>query len=780
PESARFRLFDSIATFLKNLSRTEPLVLMLEDLHWADKPSLMLLEFVARELANSKILIVGNYRDVELNRRHPLSVTLGDLSRERLFERVVLRGLQRHDVARFIEIAAGITPPDALVNTVHSQTEGNPLFVTETVRLLIQEGVISAGQQSKGGTTSWEIRIPEGVREVIGRRLDRLSERCNELLTIAAVVGRQFHFDVLKALVEDTTDGQLLDAMDEALSARIIEEIPTEVGLYQFSHASMQETLTGELSLTRRVTVHARVAEALEKLYADDLAAHAETLAYHFEQAQTIHGAEKMVQYSIIAGQAALNALGYDEALLHFNRAYEARKNDQMDEELAEILFGLGRAETSALTGSEDQNRGLGRFVQAFDFYRAVGDKERAAEISSVPFLAIFADNAVVLTDRALEYLDPESPGAAESWSRKGLILAFTKGEIEEALAATQRGIDIAQRHGMAGAEAWGHDHRELIQMESGNFDEAIKSGEAGVAAAQRAGDQRAAFLAHHFLFLSNAFIGNKDIAEHHFNLGIEMARQSRDKVRILQANSMGMGFRLVTGEYEHQVYDIEVDVKDGMGLPSLSYKAWSALEQGKDEEAQALFEQIKNEALRRLEQGIPAIGPAWIMAAIVGLGIRSQVDLDKAGYDLILSSLYGEHFTASMPYSRSGVAAAWAIQQEDIDHAPERYSALIPYRGRVVGWISSDTLLGLLSVLMGDINQASGHFEDAIQFCQNAGYRPEVAWAQFHYAETLIGANRQPEKVAELQDSALAIANELGMKLLTRRVLAQLDILKA
>ena len=180
------------------------------------------------------------------------------------------------------------------------------------------------------------------------------------------------------------------------------------------------------------------------------------------------------------------------------------------------------------------------------------------------------------------------------------------------------------------------------------------------------------------------------------------------------------------------------------------------------------------------MEQGILAIGLPWLMAAIVGLGIRSQVDLDKAGYELILSTLYGEHFTSSMPYSRSGVGAAWAIQQEDIDHATERYSALIPYRGRVVGWISSDTLLGLLSVLMGDINQATGHFEDAIQFCQNAGYRPEVASAQFHYAETLIGANRQPEKVAELQDGALAIANELGMKLLTRRVLAQLDILKA
>jgi len=190
PESARFRLFDSIATFLKQASLQSPIVLMLEDLHWSDKPSLMLLEFVARELSQAKIMIVGNYRDMELNRRHPLSITLGDLTRERLFERVLLRGLQKHDVERFIEIAAGITPPTALVDAVFTQTEGNPFFVTETVRLLIQEGDISAGRAKGGGTTSWEIRIPEGVREVIGRRLDRLSERCNELLTISAVIGR--------------------------------------------------------------------------------------------------------------------------------------------------------------------------------------------------------------------------------------------------------------------------------------------------------------------------------------------------------------------------------------------------------------------------------------------------------------------------------------------------------------------------------------------------------------------------------------------------------------
>ena len=143
PKIARFRLFDSIATFLKSASGTRPLVLVLDDLHWADEGSLRLLEFVARDLAGSRLLLIGDYRDVELSRRHPLSRTLAELTRERLFERTVLRGLSREDVGRFIAVACGTPPPTELVGAVHAQTEGNPLFVTEVVRLLIQEGELT-------------------------------------------------------------------------------------------------------------------------------------------------------------------------------------------------------------------------------------------------------------------------------------------------------------------------------------------------------------------------------------------------------------------------------------------------------------------------------------------------------------------------------------------------------------------------------------------------------------------------------------------------------------
>ena len=180
PESSRFRLFDAVSSFLKTASRSQPLMVVLDDLHWSDGPSLKLLEFFSHELEGSRLLILGAYRDVEIGRKHPLQQTLAELTREQLFERVLLRGLQKEDVGRYIELASGIKPPKGLVDAVYTNTEGNPLFVTEVVRLLAQEGELEKEKLKK--RKRWTVRIPEGVSEVIGRRLDRLSERCNETL----------------------------------------------------------------------------------------------------------------------------------------------------------------------------------------------------------------------------------------------------------------------------------------------------------------------------------------------------------------------------------------------------------------------------------------------------------------------------------------------------------------------------------------------------------------------------------------------------------------------
>ncbi len=222
PEANRFRLFDSITTFLKNATQFQPLVLILDDLHWADQPSLLLLQFLARHVADSRLLVVGCYREVELSRQHPLSQALGHLSREPVFRRVPLRGLDLEDTELFIQAITGIQPGQGLAGTIYERTEGNPFFMTEVVRLLSDQGGLTG--QEAGGPLG--VEVPEGVRAAIGLRLNRLSDACNQVLTTAAIIGREFDFKLLCVLSDGIAEAQQLEAIDQALAAHLIQELP--------------------------------------------------------------------------------------------------------------------------------------------------------------------------------------------------------------------------------------------------------------------------------------------------------------------------------------------------------------------------------------------------------------------------------------------------------------------------------------------------------------------------------------------------------------------------
>ena len=263
-----------VTHFLKNAAQSHPLMLVLDDLHWADRSSLLLLEFLARELQSSPLLVLGTYRDVEVSRRHPLSETLGTLIREQGFLRVQLSGLAEPEVEQLIQRAAAGSSPPGFSATIHQRTEGNPLFVTEIIRMLPGEGL----QERRDYLNA----IPEGVRDAIGRRLNRLSEGCNQVLTTASVVGREFDFKLLSTLMDDLTETLLLKLVEEALEAHLLEELSGGRERYQFSHALVQETLADELSASRKVRLHARIGEALEELYGVETDDHAGELARHF------------------------------------------------------------------------------------------------------------------------------------------------------------------------------------------------------------------------------------------------------------------------------------------------------------------------------------------------------------------------------------------------------------------------------------------------------------------------------------------------------------------
>jgi predicted ATPase len=258
-EQGRLRLFDAITTLFKCASQRQPLVLVLDNLHWADQSSLLLLEFMAEELAEAHLLVLGTYRDTEFARGHPLRQTLGELVKLPHFRRLSLAGLTEADVAQFITLVCGVSSPRALVRELHSRTAGNPLFITEVVRLLQQQGVLS--REGMTAQLHRDLGLPAGVREAIRSRLDRLSQDCHRVLTFAAIVGRQFGLAELERLVDTLSSGQVLDALEEALAAGIVEEVPGMFGAYQFTHVLIQETLASALSSTRRA--RSLVAEGL-------------------------------------------------------------------------------------------------------------------------------------------------------------------------------------------------------------------------------------------------------------------------------------------------------------------------------------------------------------------------------------------------------------------------------------------------------------------------------------------------------------------------------------
>ncbi len=440
PDQARFRLFSSITSFLNRASQNQPLVLVLDNLHWADASSLRLLEFVAQEMSESRLLVVGTYRDVDVSRGHPLYRALGELTRLRSFQRVLMRGLNEQEVGLVIEAVGGTRPSAQLASRVHRETEGNPLFVGEIARLLAQEGVLSADDG--------DFRLPEGIREVIGRRLDRLSAECNEVLRVASVIGRRFSLEQLERLVDANGD-RLLDILDEAASARIIEELPRSPGNYQFSHTLIRRTLQSELTTTRRVRVHARILKVSEELYAGELPAHADELARHAAEGEVMIGAEKLARYSAMAGEQALAAYAWEEAIYFFERIRAATHGRPLNAQSAQAIFGLGRAQCRTARDGRTAlfDEGMANLRLAFDYFMQIGDVANAVAVAeSYPMSDVPDIQGSSLVSRALAMAPSGSHQEARLLSRYVLFLTYHENRYAEAQTAFKQAIAIAER----------------------------------------------------------------------------------------------------------------------------------------------------------------------------------------------------------------------------------------------------------------------------------------------------------------------------------------------
>jgi len=774
PEQARFRLFDSINTFLKQAARLRPLVLILDDLHWADRSSLLLLEFLAREMPDARLLVVGTYRDVELGRQHPLAQTLGELSRLGLSERIVLRGLTDRQVARFIEMTTGLPAPAELVAAIYQETEGNPFFVNEVVRLMVAEGRLDRPEDAK----KWSIPIPQGVKEVLGRRLNQLSESANQTLAIASVLGREFRLEVLEQL-SDLNGDRLVEALEEAVAARLIYEGPRK---YVFSHALVRETLYGELPAARRLRLHRRIGAVLEKLYGakpDTLP----ELAYHFYQAAPGGDVAKAIHYAVRAAAAARGLLAYDEEMAHCERALQALElhSDADPARRTELLLGLGEAQTRA-GGAAAARESFEKGAELARKQGAAGQLARAAlglgaGGTGVRFGQVDEMRIGLLRESLGLLGEEESALRSQLMAQLSLALYYSA---DERRAWSQRAVEMARSVADKGAQIGALYSRCFSLDGFPSTRERLAAATDIVALASEAGDNEMLARAHYRRFRELLELGQVTAADQTLEAYVGLADALRQPLYQWLAPFGRANRALMEGRFE----ECEPLLQESLAIGK----------RAQDQNA-LLFSHTANVTLRRLQgrpeeivQGVegfvekyPAI-PAWraTLAQIyceLGRSDDARREVERLA----------ERDFADLPRDGAWVVGVSLLAQTcaflgDVKRAETLYTLLAPFAGYnvVVGsagvfYGPVDRHLALLAATLLRWEEAARHFEDALTAAREMQARPFEAFHQQEYGTMLLarGLAEDRQKALELLDAALSTGQELGMKKLVEAALA-------
>ncbi len=758
---------------------------MLDNLHWADASSLRLLEFIAPDLLSCRILVVITYRDIELTRQHPLSSTLGELARHQGFERLVHDvSLGRDETVRMMTLAAGATAvPPALAEAVHRQTEGNPLFIAEMTRLLIQEQVLADGPRAAASllAVSGPRRIPEGVREVIGQRLNRLSPLTNQVLACASVIGRAFDVGLLVRTVEDVEEDACIGALEEALQSRVIEAL-REPGRYHFGHALFRETLYDEIPPPRRSRLHLKVGRAIEQIHGDATANQLPALAHHYWAALPGGDAARAIHYAQKAAESSDALLAHEEAARYYRLVLQAMDVGHGSDALARCrtLNALGEAHTRAgeyLQAREIFEQAARRSMQlddaAHELARAAIGFEMASWCPGLPGIAAArllrdALNALGAEDRALK---------AQLLSSLARALIFS-GEEAQATKVHEEAVSVARQAGDPSTLAitllatlsarWHHDR----------IGERVASADEAMAIAMQQGDRFLMFSALAWRMFDTFELG--DVATwreqlERYERGGEEFRQPF--FRYVASSSRAM-HALFEGRFDDAERLARRTFEIGNRMPGLDAAGVYGVqmftlrrEQGRLQEVAPL---VRHFVHHNAQKNLWRPGLALIYAELDQLDdARSEFEILAAGNFQLLPR--DGVWLASLAYLAQVCSALG-----DAARAAVLYRLLQPYRGRnlfvgtsIACFGAADAFLGLLSAAMRQWDEAEAHFKAAWSMNRSQHARPAFAHACLGYARVLLarGASGDRDAALSLLDEAAAEAAALDMRALAVRV---------
>ena len=757
-DEARFRLFAAVARLLEAAAATRPVVLLLDDLHAADTASVLLLRFVARRASMNRLLIVGAYRDVELTASHPFTATLDHLLREPAVTRLTPRLLDVDDVAEIIATTLETTPKPEIAEQVWSQTDGNPLYVRELVRLVTAEGLVGS--------------MPRDLRATILRRLETLPDACRSLLSTASVFGRDVPLDVLG---EVTGVDDPLAVLDDAVAANVIGERPDAPGAVRFSHLVVRDALYEEIPRARRASLHHEVGLAIERRRQGDLDSNVAVLALHFSAATTVGGAAKAVHYGRLAGDRAMRLLAFDEAMSSYAVALAAIDTapEQGRVVRRSLLLQLGEAQARA--GATP--RAKESFLAAASLARDLHDPAALARAAlgyggRFPWLRAGSDTLIVPLLREARAVVDDDALRARITARLSTALR-DEPDRSERTALSEEAVRLADAVGDVELQAYVHIARFTAIWAPETTGELGSIAARAAELARRSGDNERISDAGWLQFISALIHGDchtaRSIAADYARIAVEL----RQPPQRWYAGVMRDALQLMSGPLDDLETSIELTLEAGR------------VAQGWDAEVSYRLAI----AMLRWEQGR--------LAEVDGLLARSAAEY--RGYPFFGCLLALAHAEDGRAAAASAAAAdaldhlahdnGWLFGITVLSEASERngdaalaarlYPTLLPYdglvataAGEVVGGAVSRSL-GQLASQLGRFDDAERHFSDALAVHERMGADVWTAHTLYDHAVMLSrrGAPGDVERAAGLLARALPMCERLGMVALAGRI---------
>jgi DNA-binding SARP family transcriptional activator len=786
PDTERYLLFGAVVGLLTEVSARQPLVLVVDDLQWADKPSLQLLRHVVTSAEPMRLLVIATYRDSELTGPHPLTETLPALRREPGVSRIELRGLDDSGVIAFMEAAAGHDLDDTgvdLAHAVYRETDGNPFFVNEILRHLSETGVIY--QDATGRWTAardvGDMTLPDSVREVVAARVARLGEHAARAMSFASVIGRDFDLRLLSEVTEYSED-TLLDILDGATAASLVREAGDAPSRYSFSHALVQHTLYQGMGMTRRARAHRLVAESLETLCGDHPGERVGELAHHWFNATQPVDLAKAIDYARQAAEAAVAALAPDDAVRYYSQALQliVQLPDPDPLMQVDLLLGLGHAQSQAgIPGFSET------LLDAAHRAQALGATDRlvAAGLANNRgwgALGVVDTEKVAVLEAALE-----ATAAVDSPERAVLLATLCSelsfGPPDQRLALADEARAMARRLGDPTTLVRVLNlFRTTLNVPSLHEQRISESAEA-LAIAETLGDPvhlvSAATMGH----ISAVQAGDFDRGARCMALEKTLSERLRQPVLIWNTTFHEAAYALLAGDPERaeELATLALQIGSDCGQPdATAYYGGQLMEirtqQGRLGELTPLIAQLRAD-----NPGVPALNAA-LAKAYLEAGERTEAMrlLDVAVSDRFASLPEDNAWMdAVVRYAGVAIELRTAAHAAPLLELLAPYHAMVPFQGLLVMEPVATYLGGLASVL-GRNDDAESFFAEASDLCTRGEMKFAEAVTGLLWGRMLL-VRQEPgdvERGRQLLDQAGAAAKANGYAMIESRVTAELD----